>query len=452
MKILIAGDGKVGDSLTSQLTAMGYDITLIDSKSNILEDSVGRYDVIAIQGNCASMDVLEQAGVEDADLLIAVTSADEVNLLCCLTAHGMNPDIHTIARIRNPEYTNQIYKMREKFALSLVVNPERRTASEIEHLLKFPGFLKRDTFAKGKVEIVELRIDEKSKLKNVMLNDLDSIVKCKVLVCVVVRKGNTIIPDGNLILKEGDRLYVTAPTDTMTVLLKNLNIITHKVKRVIICGGGRIAYYLAQKLEKSGIQAKIIEKDFYRCQELAARLPGASIVCGDASDHELLDSEGIESCDALVSMTGMDEQNIIISLYGSSKHVPQVITKIGHLRSFDMIENLAVGSIVSPKELCGDAIVRYVRALKNQTGAALTVHAIADGHVEAMEFMVDENTRYCGKPLREIRTKQNALIVGISHEAKTEIPSGDSSYNIGDVVIVVSSRDEVIYQLNDIFE
>lgn len=452
MKILIAGDGKVGASLTRELSAAGYDITLIDSKSHVLEISVERYDVMAIQGNCASMDVLEKAGVMDADLIIAATSADEINMLCCLTAHGMNPNIHTIARIRNPEYTDQIYRMRGIFALSLAVNPEKQAAVEIEHLLKFPGFLKRDTFAKGRVEIVEIRVKSDSKLKDVALNDLNSIVGCKILVCVVLRKGETIAPDGNFVLREGDRLFVTAPTDNMTILLKSLGIITHRVRRVMICGGGRVSFYLAYRLRRSGIKVKIIENNYDKCVELTSRLPDACIVHGDASSQALLESEGIRECDALITMTGLDEQNIIISLYGQHCEVPQVITKIGHLDHTQIIENLPLGSIVSPKELCTNTIVRYVRAMHNQTGSAITLHSIADGHAEALEFLVEKNTKYCGVPLKDVPVKRNVLIACISHRAKTEIPDGNASFQVGDTVVVVSSREEVIYQLNDIFE
>lgn len=452
MKILIAGDGKVGASLTRELSAAGYDITLIDSKQNVLDSSIERFDVMAIRGNCASMEILEEAGVREADLLIAVTSADEVNLLSCLTAHGMNPNIHTIARIRNPEYSEQIYRMRGTFALSLAVNPEKQAAIEIEHLLKYPGFLKRDTFAKGRLEVVELRINEDSKLKDLALNDLNSVAGCKVLVCVVLRKGKAIAPDGNFVLKEGDRIFVTAPTDNLTILLKNLGIITHKVRRVMICGGGKVSYYLAKQLQRSGMIVQIIEQDYDKCLDLAKRLPEASIIHGDASNQALLESEGIEDCDALITMTGMDEQNIIISLYGKNCGVPQVITKVGHLDHTRIIENLPLGSIVSPKELCTNAIVRYVRAMHNQAGAAISVHGIADGQAEALEFLVEKDTRYCGVPLKNIETKKNILIAGISHKAQTEVPNGDSCFEVGDTVVVVSGRDEVLYQLEDIFE
>jgi trk system potassium uptake protein TrkA len=452
VKIIIAGDGKMGATLTRQLSAEGDDLTLIDSNSNVLEFSQVRYDVMVVQGNCASMEVLQQAGVKEADLLIAMTGQDEVNLLCCMTAHGLNQNIHTIARVRSPEYTVQIYEMREMFALSMTVNPERQAAMEIERLLKYPGFLKRDTFVKGRVEIVELRIDSESKLCNVALNDMAPIVKCQILVCAVLRGGKAVAPDGNFILREGDRIFVTASTDTLAVLLKNLGVITHKVKRVMLCGGGRVSYYLAKLLEKSGMSVQIIERNAERCTQLSAMLPSASIIQGDASSRFLLESEGFSGCDALVTMTGLDELNMIISLYGTNSNIPQVITKLGRTDDTNILGSLPLGSIVSPRELCCNTIVQYVRAMKNQTGAALTVHTIADGQAEAMEFLADGSTRHCDEPLKKLKLKKGVLVVCIVKGQKLEIPNGDSSFQEGDTVIIVTSIGKGIYQLNDIFE
>ena len=452
MNIIIAGDGKVGSMLTKQLSAEGYDITLIDANPKVLESTEEMYDIMAVQGNCATMEVLEQAGVKDADLLIAATSADEINLLCCLTAHGMNQNLHTIARIRNPEYTDQIIKMREIFPLSLTINPEKQAAVEIERLLKYPGFLKRDTFAKGRVEIVELRVDADSPLCDHTLADLDSVVGCKVLVCAVLRDGSAVAPDGNYTLLAGDRIFVTAPADALVILLKNLHIITHKVRRVLICGGGRLCYYLAKQLERSGISVRVIEQDYERCVHLANMLPGVTVIHGDASDERLLESEGMDDCDALVTMTGLDELNMVISLQGTIRKVPQVITKLGRVDNSHILDRLPIGSTISPKQLCCNTIVRYVRALRNQTGAAQTVHAIADGHAEALEFLVDENTKHIGEPLKKLHLKKNVLVVCITHKGNQEIPGGDSFYEKGDTVIIVTSGDVVLYQLNDIFE
>ena len=245
MNIIIAGAGKVGIALAQQLFAEGCDITLIDSNQQTIRRCVEHMDVMAVHGNCASMATLLQAGIRDADLLIAATNADEVNLLCCTTAHGMNPNLHTIARIRNPEYTEQIFAMRDVFALSLTFNPEKQAAVEIERLLKYPGFLRRDTFAKGRAEIVELRIEAGSKLHNVALSAMNNVVKSRVLVCAVLRNGESVTPNGNFVLREGDRIFVTAPTENLTIMLKNLGMITRRARKVILCGGGRVSYYLA---------------------------------------------------------------------------------------------------------------------------------------------------------------------------------------------------------------
>lgn len=451
MNIIIAGDGKVGSLLTRQLSAEGHDITVIDSDSRVLQSSVERYDVISVHGNCASMDVLLQAGVKDADLLIAVTNADEVNLLCCTTAYALNAGLHTIARIRNPEYTEQIYRMRDVFGLSMVINPENQAAAEIDRLLKYPGFLRRDTFAKGRTEIVELRVDGGSKLNNVRLMDMRAILKCHVLVCAVLREGNAVAPKGDFVLREGDRVFFTALSQNLTILLKNLGILTRRVRNVTICGGSRISYYLAKRLEKAGISAQIIDNNYERCKELCELLPNVNVLHGDISEQDLLESEGLAQTDALVTLTGLDELNMVVSLYATSRGVPQVITKLSHTANRSVVDSLSLGSVISPRELVCNNIVRYVRAMENQTGAAISVHTIADGQVEAMEFLVEENTRHCGKPLKEIRLKPNVLLTSISHGAATEIPNGDSSFQEGDTVVIVTNGREVIRQLNDIF-
>ena len=451
MNIIIAGDGKVGSMLTKQLSSEGYNVTIIDCNARVLEQSVERYDVFGVHGNCASMSVLQQAAVKEADLLIAATNQDEVNLLCCTTAHALNPKLHTIARIRNPEYTEQIYRMRNVFGLSMVINPENQAATEIERLLKYPGFLRRDTFAKGRTEIVELRVEEGSKLCNVKLMDLRGIVKCQVLVCAVLRDGAAIAPRGDFQLKEGDRIFVTALSENLTTLLKNLGILTRRVRNVTLCGGGRISYYLASKLKKAGISSQIIESNYNRCRELCELLPECDIIHGDISEQDLLESEGLARTDALVTLTGIDEMNMLVSLYGVSRGVPQVITKVSHIGNRSVIDSLSLGSIICPRELVCSNIVRYVRAMQNQHGAAISVHAIADGQVEALEFLVDEHTSHCGKPLKEIRLKPNVLLVSISHGAATHIPNGESVFTQGDTVVVVTNSREGIRQLNDIF-
>lgn len=451
MNVIIAGGGKVGLNLVRKLAEEGHDLTLIDQDARVLQTAVERYDVIAIPGNCASREVLLRSGIEEADLLIAVTNADEVNLLCCMTAHGIHKKLHTIARIRNPEYTEQIMTMRDVFPLSLTVNPERQAAMEIERLLKYPGFLRRDTFVKGRVEIVELRIGADSKLCNVSLIDMSGIVKAKVLVCAVLRSGTAVIPSGTFVLREGDRIFVTAPTAELTLLLKNLGIITRKVRNVLLCGGGRVSYYLASLLEKDKISVQILEQNYNRCVQLAQMLPNTSVVHGDCSSQTTLEDQGIGQCDALVSLTGVDETNMVISLYGESCGVPQIITKLSRGENNSIADTLKLGSTICPKELCCNTIVRYVRAMQNQTGAAVTIHSIAEGQAEAVEFLVDKTTKNCGIPLRQIKLKDNVLIASITHGSKTQIPNGNSHFVEGDTVVVVTSGKGILHQLNDIF-
>ena len=440
MKILIAGAGKVGSTVARQLSSEGHDLTLIDSKQEVLDRALERFDVMAVRGNCASMEVLRQAGIADADLLIAATSQDEINLLCCLSAHRLNKNIHTIARIRNPDYANQIYEMRETFALSLSVNPDKQAAAEIDRLLKYPGFLKREPFARGRVEIAELKVTEESRLKGVALYQLNDLIQCRVLVCTVLRRGVAVTPDGSFVLEAGDRLFVTAATDDLARMLKSLGIATRKVHRVILCGGGRIAFYLAQRLLRSGITVQIIEQNPDTCALLANLLPAACIVHGDASNRELL-----------VNLTGMDEQNIVVSLFGASRDVPQIITKLSRDQSNSVLASLPIGSVICPKELCCNTIVRYVRAMQNQTGAAVSLHTIADGQTEAIEFRVKEGTQHLNEPLRDVPLKKNLLVACIIHGPQAEIPSGDSCLRAGDTVIVVTSRRNAVHQLNDIF-
>ncbi len=451
MKIIIAGSGKVGTTLARRLSAEGYTLTLIDRDQQRLENICEQCDVIGVQGNCASMPVLQQAGVNDADLLIAVTNEDEVNLLCCTTAHGLNPNLHTIARIRNPEYTQQIHALRDMFALSLSVNPEMQAARETERLLRFPGFLRRDTFAKGRTAIVELRVEEGSKLCRVPLFQMNNLVKCKVLVCSVLRDGNAITPRGNFVLEEGDRIFVTAPTNDLSILLKNLGIVTRKVRKVLICGGGRLSHYLAEKLCKSGINVSIIENNYQRCLHLASQLPQVTVVHGDATDQSLLESQGLSHCDALVTMTGMDELNMIISLYGTGKGVPQVITKLSRQENRSISDELELGSVICPRELCCDDIVRYVRAMENHEGSAVSVHSIADGQAEAVEFTVERTTLHCGEPLKNIKLRSGVLLASITHGSVTQIPGGDSTFQVGDTIVVVTSGQGKLRQLNDIF-
>lgn len=451
MRIIIAGDGKVGKLLTRQLSGEGHDLTLIDNNPRALESTIERYDIMSITGNCASMEVLRDAGVDKADLLITATGADELNLLCCLTAHGMNPKLHTIARIRTPDYSESINAMRKMFALSLVVNPEKQAAHEINRLLRYPGFLKREKFANGLVEIVELKLEAGSVLANQPLYKLTQITHVQVLVCAVVRDGKMAAPSGDFVLLEGDHIYVTGSVRNLTQLLSNIGVAAPKVRNVVIGGGGRSCYYLTSLLLKEGVKVKIIEKDRAQCELLAEVLPEATIIEGDVSKRAVLERERINEADAVVAMTGLDELNVILGMYAHSVNVPQVITKLGRGENIELISNLPVGSIISPKDLCCDTITRYVRAMGKQFGAAVTVHSIAEGQGEAIEFIVDANTKHTNEPLKNLTLRKNILVASISRGRNIEIPNGESVMHPGDRVVVVTDSDTVLQNLNDIF-
>ena len=452
MRILIAGAGKVGCALTQELSSEGHDITLVDNNSKVLEEALGKYDVITLEGNSGSKKTLEEAGIHKMDLFIAATNADEVNMLSCITAHTLNPNIHAIARIRDPEYVDQAYEMSSIFSLSLVINPEKQAAQEIARLLKYPGFLKRETFAKAKVEIVELKVRPNSRLINVPLIKLSSIVGSQVLVCVVVRGNQTIMPDGNFVIKEGDRLFVTGESAALQQMLTRIGVINMPVRNALITGGGRISYYLAEELIKAGIHPSILDNNEEKCIELAKKLPGATIIMGDASSHSVLESEKVSQYNAVVSLTGLDELNIVTSMYAHLYHVPQIVTKLGRGESIELLDSLPIGSIVCPKELCTMHIVRYVRAIQAKKGAALTVHRIADNHAEAIEFEVDNETRHVGEAFKDINFKKNLLIVSVGRGDKTIIPNGNSSFSYGDTVVVIATNNTLLLQLNDIFE
>lgn len=453
MEIIIVGDGKVGVALTEQLSREGHDITVIDSNAKVLEQSVEAYDVMVVHGNGAAMHVLREAGAENADIIIAATSSDELNLLACIVARRLGTK-HTIARVRDPEYTEQLVMMREELGLSMTINPELAAAHETYHLLQFPSFLKRDSFAKGRVEIVEIPIKESSRLAHAQLSELYKIVKVKVLVCAVERDGEVYIPNGRFSLQPGDNIYVTANSQHLATLIKQLDISKQKVRDVIIVGGSRIAYYLALECIHSGISVKIIEQNADRSRELAEALPKAVVIEADGSRQEVLMAEGIKTTDALVTLTNIDEENLIISMYANYLGVPKVITKINRTEFVEVFRNMGIDCVVSPKKLCSADIVRYVRAMGNAEGgdSVLTLHRIVEDKAEALEFRADASTRHLGQPLSEIRTRDDVLIACITHKGKPTIPSGENSFLEGDTIIVVTNGKRPITELNDIFE
>ena len=427
MNIIIVGDGKMGAAIATQLSAEGHDVTIIDSNPQALSNSADQMDIMTVIGNGASMATLKTAGVERADLLIAATSRDELNLLTCLTA--------------------------KKLGLSMTVNPEQAAAQEAYRMLQFPSFLKRESFAKGRVEIVSIPVGKDSKLVGIPLFKLYEIAGVNVLVCAVERDNAVHIPSGSFTLREGDTIFVTAGIRDLAQLVKNLGLVEKRIRSLFIIGGSRIAFYLAKRCIDSGISVKIVEQNHKRCLELAEAIPKATVIEADGSREDILNAEGLKSYDAAITLTGMDEENLVLSMLARHLGVSKVITKINRLEYSEMFRRVGIGSVISPKGLCCANIVRYVRAMSTASDieSMLTLHTIVDGQVEALEFQAGEGTRHRGEALKDIPLKEGILISCITHEGQTIIPRGDSSFASGDTVIVVTAGGRAISDLDDIF-
>ncbi len=451
MKIVIVGCGKVGYALAAQLSAENHDITVVDNNSRVIEKAQETLDVMSMSGNGAALAIQQEARVGEADLLIATTSSDELNLLCCIVAKRLGCR-HTISRVRNTDYMNQLTFMRDDFGLSMTVNPEYATARTIWRFLQFPSFLKIDSFAKGRVELVELKITENSVLNGKSLDKLSTELHLKVLVCVVERDNRIFIPKGDFVLREGDKINVTAPRSELTKMIKTLGISTQKIRNVMVVGGGRIAEYLAEELIRSGVDVKIIERDRERSIELASRYPEALIINDDGSIHDVLMAEGIRETDAVVTLTGIDEQNLVISLYAGHIGVPKTITKLNRSEYSELFSDRELGSTVCPKEVIASEIIRYVRSIDDSDASIITLHRIVDGKAEAIEFIANAQTTGLDIPLKDLKLKKNILIACINHDGKIIIPRGMDRISYGDTVIIVTAADEPISELNDIFE
>lgn len=450
MDIVIIGDGKVGHKLAMQLSGEKYNVTLIDKSEKKLRDAVNEMDVSCVVGDGASANIQRQADVPGADLVIACASTDEMNLFCCLLARKLGAK-QTIARVRNPIYYGQIDLLKEDLKLSMAVNPERALAGEISRVLIFPSAAKIETFAKGRVELVEVTYPSHSSIEGLSLSELYKKHQIKMLVCAVQRAGEVYIPDGNFVPQPGDKINIAASHQEIERFLKLTNGMRDKVKNVMICGGGRVAYYLGSQLLELGMQVKIVEIDEKRCMELCDLLPGATIIHGNATDHELLEEEDISKADAFVSLTGMDEENIIMSMYAKTRHVPKVVTKVNDEGLQSMVDQLGMESVVSAKNVTANVITSYVRAMRNSMGSANveTVYKLIGGKIEALEFRIREKTKYTGVPLKDLRLKLNHLVACIVRNRRIIIPGGNDTLEVGDNVIVIS-MEQGLEDLQDI--
>ncbi|MDR0839919.1 MAG: Trk system potassium transporter TrkA [Christensenellaceae bacterium] len=440
MHIVIVGDGKVGYMLAEQLCIEGHDIAVIDNRSTSLTNSENSQDVICIEGNGASHKVQIEAGVPRADLLIAVTNADEVNMLCCMVAKKLGAK-HTIARVRDPEYQEQMVFLKEELGLSLTINPEYAAASEISRMLRFSSAAKAESFAKGRVEVVEFNVREGGLLPGLALHDMYRQLHVRVLVCAVQRQDEVFIPDGSCVLQAGDKISIVAAPHDINAFFKAAGADPRRIKNVMIVGGGRISYYLANMLVDSGMHVKIIEQSEARCHLLSEWLPKASILHGDGTDQDLLHEEGLQGTDAFIALTGIDEENIILSMYANSCKVEKVITKVNNARFIDMLGNSGLESFISPKQITSHRILSYVRAMQNATGSNVeTLYRLVDDTVEALEFHVREDARCIGVPLKDLKLKPQFLLGAIIRKGKCIIPGGGDSLELGDSVVVVTTQ------------
>ena len=450
MNIVIVGCGKIGSTILSDLLSEGHDIVAVDSDPQVLSEISNIYDSMYVCGSGTNCDTLVEAGVERAELFIAATGSDECNMLSCFIAKRMGAK-HTIARVRNPEYSEKSFGfMRQQLDISMIMNPDQLAAQDMYYTLKLPGAVKIEYFARRSFEMVELRLKEDSPLCGVKLHELRKSYDAKFLICAVQRGDSVVIPDGNYVLEPGDRIELTAAPSEISKLLKLLGILRKQSKSVMILGASRAAYYLTRMLLASGTGVTVIERDHQRCQHFSELLPGATVICDDGSKQELLMAEGLTSRDAFVSLTGMDEENILVSFFALSQGLPKVITKVNRDELHATAERLGLDSLIASRHVSSNVVSRYARALQNSLGSNMeALYRILDGKAEAIEFAVHSDCVLTGIPLSEMRLRSGILIAGIIRGRKTIIPSGTDCIYVGDHIIVLAAGMQ-IHQLTDI--
>ena len=447
MKIIIVGCGKIGKSMIASLTSEGHDITIVDKNSQVLNETADAFDVIGVCGNAVDCDTLMEAGVSNADLLVSLTDSDEVNMLTCHLARNLGVK-HSVARIRHPEYNDEgLVFLRQHLSISISINPELLIAEEINNILQLPSAVKVERFSSRNIEMVEIILPKDSAINGLNLIKVRERYRANYLICTVQRNNQVFIPDGRFELQAGDRIGLVAEHGETKKLLSMLGLLRKQAKSVMILGGGKPSYYLAKKLLSLGVDVKIIEKKLENCEFLASELPGAVIINGDGAQQELLLEEGIGHMDAFVTLTGMDEQNIMLSLFASMQNVPKVVAKINRDELVAMAKKIGVETIISPSQLSTNVIVRYARALKNTKGSNVeTLYKLLDGNAEALEFKVAKDSKSIGIPFKNIKLKPNILIAGITRDTQIIIPSGNDMILAGDRVIVIAAEQ----RLNDL--
>lgn len=451
MNIVIIGLGNIGRTILKNLSDEHHTITLIDENQEKIEKLIERYDVFGIVGNGACMDIQIEANVKNADVVIAMTKNDEMNILACLVAKKVGAK-NTIARVRNPDYSKQINEMKDELGISMIVNPEKETADEIFNTINLPSINNMEHFAKGKVLLVEVVAEKGCALIGETLITLGRKLSSKVLICAVQRGNDVVIPTGNFVIAEGDKISVTADASSLGTFLNEANLVKSRFKHIMILGGDKIGFYLADKLSKNKYKVKLIEKDPSLTEELAKLLPNVTVIQGNGARHELLVEEGIEAMDAFVALTRVDEENLVASMFANKAKVKKTITQIQTNDLYAMLGELGITNTVSPRNVIANRIISYIRALANKRGSnVLTLYRLVNDQVEALEFCAKTQEDIYDKPLKELKTKKNCLIACIIKDSKVIIPDGNTCISLGDTVIVVTTHKN-FNDLTDIFD
>ena len=451
MKIVIIGLGTIGKTILKNLSRKGHSITIIDEDKNKIEGLIEKYDISGIVGNGACLDIQREAGVRGADLAIALTNSDELNVFACLVAKK-NGVKNTVARVRNPDYRKQIMEMKDELGISMIVNPEQDTAAEIFNLINLPSIAQAEHFAKGRVLLVEIVAEKGCALIGETLITLGKKLNTKVLICAVQRGQNVIIPTGNFVIEEGDRIHLTSDAKSLRDFLAEVNLVKSPLKNIMIVGGSRIAYYLANELSKKKYKIKLIESNLAVAEELASELPRVTVIHGNGTQHELLIEEGIEAMDAFVALTDIDEENMVVTMFANKMKVKKTITQIKSDDLVGMLDELGIENTVSPQNIVANRIISYIRALANTRGSnVLTLYRLVNDQVEALEFYAKKPEPIYDKPLKELKIKENCLVACIIRENEVIIPNGNDSIKLGDNVIVVTTHKN-FDDLTDILE
>lgn len=440
LQIIIVGCGKVGATLIERLSQEGHDITIIDKNAQKIQEITNLYDVMGLVGNGASYSVQKEAGIDATDLLIAVTDSDELNLLCCTIAKRVG-DCSAIARVRTPDYSKEVGYLQKKLGLAMIINPELEVAREISRILAMPSALEVNSFAHGQAELIKFKIPENNILDGMKVADIATFMSVKTIICTIEKDGEVYIPSGNFVMHAGDVISFVAARNSTKSFWENIGFHSKKVKNTMIIGGGKAAYYLANRLLHMGISVKIIEADKERCEELSVLLPKAIIINGDGTEQELLAEEGIEYTESFVPLTGMDEENILLTLHASQVSNAKVVTKINRINFKDVISNLDLGSVVYPRYITSEAIIAYVRAKNNSRNNNIeTLYHMYDHRVEAIEFRVEQSSAVTNVALCDLSLKENILVSCINRNGSIIIPSGQDSIQVGDTVIIVTTH------------